>query len=172
MRDNREMHGEKTTQPSFFQRTIRQMKQVLRHDHGVSAVEFALLSPILVLGSFATVDAGMAVYEEMMISNTLRSGAHLAISAESEAQILSVLQTVAAENFTVASGTPATGELSATVANYCICPTDGSAEVNCTTTCSSGADPQEFYTLSASKEFVGIILPDFTLSGTIDVMAQ
>ncbi len=157
---------------SFPGRILTRVRSVLGRENGISAVEFALLSPILVLGSFATVDAGMAVYEEMMISNTLRSGAHLAISADSEAQILSVLQAVAAENFTVASDTPVAGELSASVDSYCICPTDGTAEVSCSTTCSNGSGPQEFYTLSASKEFVGIILPDFTLSGTIDVLAQ
>ena len=95
---------------SFPGRILTRVRSVLGRENGISAVEFALLSPILVLGSFATVDAGMAVYEEMMISNTLRSGAHLAISADSEAQILSVLQAVAAENFTVASDTPAAGE--------------------------------------------------------------
>lgn len=143
-----------------------------RNQSGVSAVEFSLISPILVLGSFATVDAGMAVYEEMMISNALRSGAHLAISANDEAQVLSVLQAVAAENFSVASGTPSAGQLSATVNSYCVCPSDGTAQVDCTATCSGGSAAQQFYALSASKEFVGILLPPFTLSGAIDVMAQ
>lgn len=144
----------------------------MRDRRGISAVEFSLISPILVLATFGTVDAGMAVYEEMMISNTLRSGAHLAISASDEAQVLAVLQAVAAENFTVASGTPASGELSAAVTSYCVCPSDGSALVACTSTCTGGSSAQQFYALSASKEFTGILLPSFTLSGEIDVMAQ
>lgn len=143
------------------------------HDRrGVSAVEFSLIAPVLVLGGFATVDAGMAVYEEMMITQTLRSGAHLAIQAESEAQVLAVLQALASENFTVASGTPAVGELSAAVTSYCICPDATGTPVACTSICTGGGAPNRFYSLSASKQFTGVMLPAMTLSGSIDVIAQ
>lgn len=151
---------------------MSRLRRIWRDRRGISAVEFSLISPVLVLGSFATVDAGMAVYEEMMIANTLRSGAHLAIASSDEAQVLAVLQAVAAENFSVASGAPADGELVASVNSYCVCPSDGSTQVVCTTTCSGGAPAQQFYALSASKQFDGILLPGFTLSGAIDVMAQ
>lgn len=153
-------------------RYCRRLASLVRREDGISAVEFSLISPVLVLGTFATVDAGMAVYEEMMISNALRSGAHLALSASDEAQVLAVLQAVAGENFTVASGAPTPGELSAAVNSYCVCPSDGSAQVACGSTCTGGTAAQQFYALSASKEFVGILLPAFTLSGAIDVMAQ
>ena len=148
------------------------LRGMLRDRHGVSAVEFSLIAPVLVFGGFATVDAGMAVYEEMMISQTLRSGAHLAIQAESEAQVLAVLEAVASENFTVASGTPAVGELSAAVTSYCICPEATGTAVACTAVCTGGSAPNRFYSLSASKQFTGVILPAMTLTGSIHVIAQ
>lgn len=148
---------------------IRRLWSDLR---GVSAVEFALVAPLLVFGSISTVDAGIAVYEKMMIGQVLRSGAHLAIAADSVADVQTMLEATAADNFTVASGTPADGELAVAVTNYCICAADTSTQVTCTTTCSGGADPLEFYTLSADKTYTGLFLPAFQLSGTIDVLAQ
>ncbi|MEM7210837.1 MAG: TadE/TadG family type IV pilus assembly protein [Pseudomonadota bacterium] len=145
---------------------------IFRDQRGVSAVEFSLIAPVLVIGGFATVDAGMAVYEEMMISQTLRSGAHLAIQAESEAQVLTVLEAVASENFTVASGAPSVGELSADVTSYCVCPEAMQTAVACTATCTGGGGPTQFYSLSATKQFLGVMLPAMTLSGSIDVIAQ
>lgn len=158
--------------PIPWKTIARLVHRLLRSHRGVSAVEFALISPILVLGGFATVDAGMAVYEEMMITQTLRSGAHLATRAESEAQVLTVLETVASENFIVASGTPSVGELSATVTSYCICPEATGTPVACTATCTGGSSPNRFYALGATKQFSGIMLPTMTLSGSIDVLAQ
>ena len=157
---------------SWLARAVSRLHQMWRREDGLSAVEFALLSPLLVLGAFATVDAGMAVYEEMTITNALRSGAHIAAAASSEAQILSVINSVAAENFTLASGSPSSDDLTTSVASYCICPSVTSVQVSCVSVCSGGSTPQRFYTIAATKNFDGILLPSFTLSGSIDVIAQ
>ncbi|MEM9588941.1 MAG: TadE/TadG family type IV pilus assembly protein [Planctomycetota bacterium] len=68
-------------------RIIMRAKDLAQDKRGVSAVEFSLLAPFLVMGAISTVDAGMAVYDKMMITQVLRSGAHSAIAAESEAQM-------------------------------------------------------------------------------------
>lgn len=139
---------------------------------GVSAVEFSLLSPVLVTGALATTDAGMAVYQKMMITQALRSGAHSAIAAESEAQVLTILQATAADNFTVASGSPSPGELAVNVDSYCVCPSDMATQVACTTVCTGGTSPNQFYQLTATQEFQSVLLPHFNLSGSIDVIAN
>lgn len=139
---------------------------------GTSAVEFALMSPVLVIGTFATVDAGMAVYEKMMVTQILRAGAQTAIAGKSEATVLSVLKDTAAANFTVAGATPAPGELVLSVGSYCSCPGLLGTPVSCSTLCASTTPPNEFYDLSATIQFTGVILPSFTLSGEMIIMAQ
>lgn len=156
-----------TAFPSWFPTLTR----IFPDRRGVSAVEFSLIAPLLVLGSFATVDAGMAVYEEMMITQALRSGAHLAITAQDEAQILNIVNVVASENFQVAQGAPSTGELSTAISSYCVCPSATGAQVSCNATCADNSAPTQLYTISATKQFVGIMLPEMTLSGAIDVVA-
>jgi Flp pilus assembly protein TadG len=44
-------------------------------EDGVSAVEFALIAPILFLSLLAMVDVGFAIHERMTIDHVLRAGA-------------------------------------------------------------------------------------------------
>lgn len=155
-----------------IQTGLLKLKRMFRREDGVSAVEFSLLAPVLVIGGISTVDAGMAVYDKMMITQVLRAGAHSAINAESEAAMLTILQQTAGDNFTIADDTPEIGELSVDVVSYCVCPSDMTTQVDCTTVCTGGIDTNEFYRLSAITEFNSVILPNFTLSGSIDVIAQ
>ena len=149
----------------------RRTDQVVRDRRGVSAVEFSLLAPFLVMGAISTIDAGMAVYDKMMITQVLRSGAHTAIAAESEAQMRAILEATAQDNFTVAQGAPNIGELAVNVTSYCVCPEATGTPVSCTTTCTGGTLPNEFYQLSADMEFDSILLPNFNLSNSLDVIA-
>jgi Flp pilus assembly protein TadG len=136
-------------------------------------VEFSLLAPFMVVGGLSTVDAGMAIYDKMMISQVLRAGSHSAIAAESVADVRSILETTAADNFTVAAGDPAPpGELALDVTEFCACPEALGTEVACTATCADGVTPTRFYDLTASLEFNGVMLPNFTLAGEMSVMAQ
>ncbi len=148
------------------------LRAVRQSEDGVSAVEFSLLAPFLVLGAFATADTGMAVYDKMMMSQVLRSGAHAAIAAEDEAAVLTILQDTASDNFTVAAGAPAPGELSLAVTSYCACPDALETVVACTATCTSGGPPNEFYDINASMEFDGILLPNFILAGEMAVLSE
>jgi len=151
----------------------RALRRLLKCRKAVSAVEFSLLAPVLTIGAISSVDAGMAVYDKMMMTQVLRSGAQSAIAAESEEAMMDILRATAGDNFTVAEGDdPAVGELQLDVESYCVCPSDRTTRVPCTATCSGGAAVERFYALSADKVFAGIILPEFTLSGEIDVWAQ
>lgn len=136
---------------------------------GVSAVEFSLLAPFLVIGTISAVDAGMAAYQQMMISQALRAGAHSAIAGQNIAAVQTIIEATASENFTVALGTPVGSELSVGVSSYCICPDAPTATVTCTTTCTTQPSPDQYYSLTAEKLFQGVILPDFDLSGVLSV---
>ena len=148
------------------------VRRLIADVQGASAVEFSLIAPFLVLGAFSTVDAGMAVYDKMMITQAMRAGAQSAIAAEDAATVQAVVETTASENFTVASGAANPGELSVSVGSYCACADDLSTTVNCLNVCPSGGSPHQFYDLAATLEFDGVILPNFTLSGEMTVLAQ
>ena len=152
--------------PSFLSRRLR------RNEDGVSAVEFSLLAPFMVVGALSTVDAGMAVYEKMMMTQVLRAGAASAIGAAEESEVRSILQETAAGNFTVVDGSPAPGELAVDVLRYCICPENTSLQVACSTTCASGGAPQRFYQLTATFQFQGVMLPSISLDGEIAVLSE
>lgn len=151
---------------------------------GISAVEFTLLAPVLVVGAFSTADAGMAIYEKMMIGQALRAGAQLAMAGAEKDDVLDVLRQVASENFTLAGsaeaapGGAASGGMAAeskslavSVSRYCACPGTTFVQVGCGGICDTGL-PARFYRLTATKTFDGVILPAFSLDGTIDVMAE
>ena len=153
-------------------RIIPLLRRLATCQAGVSAVEFSLLAPFMTIGALSTVDAGMAVYDKMMITQVLRAGSHSAIGTSSVAEVQAILEATAADNFTVAQGTAMPGELSLGVTQYCVCPDDMATVVACTTTCNGGSDPAQFYDLTASLEFDGVMLPGFTLSGEMKVIAQ
>lgn len=154
---------------------------------GVSAVEFALLAPVLVIGAFSTADAGMAIYEKMMIGQALRAAAQRVMSGGDEDDVRAVLREVASQNFAIAEegvtqvgsqdgvvddGASPDGALSIGVGRYCACPGATFVQVGCTTVCDSGPGATEFYRLTASKTFDGVMLPGFDLSGSVTVLAE
>ena len=51
----------------------------LRSESGASAVEFALLLPVLMLILFGIIEFGLALYQQAILTNASREGARLAI---------------------------------------------------------------------------------------------
>jgi Flp pilus assembly protein TadG len=166
------MHAPANAAAARPRRVRRLLTDLVRSSAGVSAVEFAILSPFLVLGCFGTIDTGMAVYERMMISQVLRAGAQPAFQGLNDGVVLAVLEETAAENFTVAEGEATGDEVAVGVESHCACPGDAAIGVACGSTCESGSVAFRLYRLTATKTFEGVLLPEFTLSGSLEVMQQ
>lgn len=143
-----------------------------RDETGLSAVEFSLLAPFMVVGALSTIDAGQAVYDKMMISQVLRAGSHSAIAGDSVADVRTILEATAGDNFAISNGAPVAGELAVDVTQYCSCPDNLALVVACGDPCVGGGSPNRFYDLTASIQFDGVMLPAFTLNGEMSVMAQ
>lgn len=148
------------------------LAHLLRSAAGVSAVEFAIVAPFLVMGTFTMVDVGTAVYEKMMINQVLRAGAQPAFAGADETEVRAVIEQSAGDNFAVADGDPGGDELVVDVTSYCACPGDAVVGVGCGAVCDSGQPAFRFYRLTAAKTFQGIMLPEFALSGTLEVMSE
>jgi len=149
-------------------------EEMAKSESGVSAVEFALIAPVLAFSLVVMADIGLALNERMTIDHMLRAGAQAAMSDPGEAQVQKVLQSMVSQ-----PGAPAdvTFDL---VKRYCACPENAdvppATAPACSTTCSGSAAPFIFYRLQASKLYDAMSLPeilaDFRLSSSVQVQVR
>nr|WP_163267043.1 AAA family ATPase [Chelativorans alearense] len=143
-------------------------------ESGVSAVEFALVAPVLAFSLVAMADVGLALHERMAIDHALRAGAQAAMSDPGEGEVYKVMQASLGQ-----TGAPA-GIAFDMVKRYCACPEE--ADISpvdapaCTASCVSSASPFVFYRLEASKTYDAMSLPeilaDFRLSSSAQIQVQ
>ena len=138
---------------------------------GASAIEFALLAPLLVLGCLATADIGLAVTQKMVIDQSLRAGAEGAMRDLGQEKVRELVSTAATKKTGVIS--TATSSPSVTVARFCACPDNVSTSVSCTSgTCSDSAKPAVVYRLSAERAASTIVLPSFPIRGSALILVK
>ncbi len=140
---------------------------------GVSAVEFALVAPVLVLALVSSTDIGLAEYQHMTIGHILRAGAQSAMSDPGQAQVLSTLQNTATKNFTLGTGgSVSSSALTVNVVRFCACAAAPDTSVACSTTCSGSVATEIFYTLSASIVYRGMVMPSMTFAPVLKVQVR
>jgi pilus assembly protein CpaE len=147
----------------------RSLSRLSGDERGVSAVEFALIMPVLLFALLATIDVGFAVSERMAIDHVLRAGAQRAMADPGRQPIVAVLESTAANS---SGQTIADGALALDAARYCACPGNITAAVSCTHVCTGSVPPFAYYQISASKQYAGIILPKIPLDRTIRVQVR
>lgn len=143
-------------------------------ERGLSAVEFALLAPLLLLGLLATADLGLAQSRRMSIDHVLRAGAQSAIADPGEASVLRVATSTATPDFSLATdpAVPGPGELSLAINRLAACPEQIDTAVAVSTTCAGGQPTVIYYALSAKMTYAGLILPDLQLSSALQVRVR
>lgn len=139
-------------------RTIHGRFRALLSDRdGASAVEFALIAPVLLAGLLGAVDVGTALSERMAMDHVLRSAAKVAMTDAGLTEVQRVLEGLAdGEGFAVIA------EL------YCPCPGNPACSGPC-------ADPTGYnaYRLSASKTYESLITPlEVPLASAIEVQVR
>lgn len=144
-------------------RAAASVRRLVREEHGVSAVEFALLAPILFFAAAATLDLGLALYERMTMDRLLRGGAQAAMSDPGANAVRAVVEASAEADFAPGA------EFTLTVDRYCACPIDTSLAVVCTNICGDGSAAGIFYRLEADREYPGMVLPAMSLEAEAKV---
>lgn len=153
----------------------KQLAKLKSSESGASAVEFALIAPVLALGLVATADVALALHQRMNIDYILRAGAQAAMYDPGEEQVLKVLQS------TLGTNTGSGPVVLAPVERYCACPENAnvapSAAPGCgTTTCQNMAPQYVYYRLQAHQEYQPMslpeVLPDLRLTSTMQVQVQ
>lgn len=159
----------------FIRRSVRRFSGALRSDErGLSAVEFALLAPLLLLGLLATADLGFAQSRRMSIDHVLRAAAQSAIADPGEGSVLNVATSTATPEFSLAAdpAAPGPGELGLAISRLAACPEHTDTAVPVSTTCAGGQPTMIYYALSAKMTYAGMILPDLPLTSALQVRVR
>jgi len=118
---------------------------------GVSAVEFALIAPVLFIALLSMVDVGFAINERMTIDSVLRAGAQEAMDDPGKDKVLAVLNDTGAKNF-------AAGAVPNFTVEHPVCECPESSAVACSATCDGGAATSIYYRLDGTKTYDGIFM--------------
>lgn len=147
-------------------RAAAYLRRLVREEHGVSAIEFALLAPVLFFAVAAMLDLGLALYDRMTMDRLLRGGAQAAMSDPGAAAVRAVVEASAEDDFAPGA------EFTLTVERYCACPVDTGVAVVCTSPCADGSAPGIFYRLEGAREYPGMILPAMGLEAEAKVQIR
>jgi pilus assembly protein CpaE len=160
--------------PGRLIRGFRRKLQCLRRDQsGLSTVEFALLANVLVFGSIASADLGLAEYERLTIDHVLRAGAQSAMADQGSDQVLKLLESTASGNFAISTAaSPTSTGLRLVAERYCTCPENTSAQVSCLAICDKSAPTFIFYRLEAAKIYKTMLLPEITFQPSLRVQVR
>lgn len=147
---------------------VRGVRGFLRDHSGVSSVELALLTPLLVGMLLMMTDIGMAVRQRMVMDHILRLGAEAAMRGAGSTQIVEALEAAVADHATARMA----GLQVATPVRSCRCAESGAAAVDCARDCADGAAPDVLHALSATLPYRSLFLGerlDITLRSTLMV---
>ena len=132
------------------------MKVAWKNQTGASAVEFAIVLPILVLLVFGIIEFSVALYDKAMITNASREGARAAIVFRvppvTDDEITNVVNTYLGNNL-ITFGGPATP---------------------ITTVTRNGSNPGDELKVVVDYTYTFLLIPSFvtSLSGGINMMAE
>ena len=147
------------TESILTRRSIRFAAPLARDRSGASAIEFALIAPMICAGLLSVVDVGRAVNERLMLEGVLRAGALMAMS---DPGVAAVSQTIGF----VDSGQGAAaqrGGLTLDVERYCACLDETETPLACNAPCAGSSQTAIFYRLAGSTTYEGMFLPRISL---------
>lgn len=134
-------------------------------ERGVSAIEFALVAPMIFFSLLSMVDVGFALNDRMWVDQVLRSGGQPAMRDAGEAFVEETLKRATCTSGETYPDCTAIPLMTFSADRYCVCPTTGVVDTTCTATCA--VKPQKFYEISATKSYEGIFLPQFDFAPSV-----
>lgn len=136
--------------PTFRKNRTLSRAKILLDTRGVSAVEFAILAPMLIFMAVATTDLGMGFYRRMQVESAAQAGAQYAMLHSFDATAISTAVT-SATNYTGISASP-------TPTQFYGCPSStGITAASSNSTCSTGNSPGTYVSVSAQATYSTLI---------------
>lgn len=134
-----------------------------RSVRGNVTVEFALISPILLIVILGLVDFGLAMSNKMELVSAARSGAQLALADSSDTSAIKSAVVAATDNEITTSDV--------TTTEFCEC-SDGTT-ITCGATCGDGSSNKYYMTITAQQSFTAVfIVTPITITGSITIRTQ
>jgi len=127
----------------------RMLKRFVRDRSGVSAVEFALIVPFLLISLLGVVDIGNVVYQRADMESALRAGIQYFMNGGDDL--------AKAEQVVSASWTTKPDGVSVIAERFCMCETTVHA---CNALCDDDSYPMSFNRVRATATFPGILMDD------------
>jgi Flp pilus assembly protein TadG len=137
---------------------------------GTAAIEFAIITSVVLMMMICVVDIGMGFYRKMQVQNAAQTGAEYAMLHGYNATSIASAVT-AATTFTGISASP-------TPTQYCGCASNsGITSITCSSTCADGSQPATYVSVSAQGTYNTILtyplIPStFTLTAQSTVRTQ
>ena len=145
-----------------------------RSTRGASAIEFAIMAPVLIVGLLVVADVGLAVNDRMRLDQAARAGAEFAMNSVDDAATI--------EDMVKASATGAYGDdlndvdsskiPDVAAAMYCECPDAPGVAASCGNLCAGDVVPSAYWRIEASKDFNGVFVPAFPIATQITVQTR
>ena len=126
------------------------LKTSLANAEGLAGIEFAFLTPILLMLTVCTIDLGIAAYDMMQVENAAQAGSeYAAVHGYNTTSISSAITSATGLSGITASPAPT---------EFCGCPS-GSAvtTTTCGSTCSDGSMTGTYVTASATVTYTTLI---------------
>jgi Flp pilus assembly protein TadG len=125
-------------------RLRRQARRIPQDKSGATAVEFAMIAPILIAMAISIVDLGLGLYTDAQLANAAQAGALYAMQKGYDSGAMSTV---------AQSSTRLTG-VSVAVSQYCGCPSvSGVVSTTCGSSCSDGLTAGTFAQVIATKDY-------------------
>lgn len=117
---------------------------------GTAAIEFGIIAPVLVFMAIAAMDLGMGVYRKMQVQNAAQAGLEYAIVHGFDSGAIKNAVT-SATTFSGVSASPPPNQ-------FCGCASNtGIAPMACNSTCSGGATPGAYVTVSTQGAYTTLL---------------
>ncbi len=127
------------------------LRKFARAEGGVSAVEMALIAPVLMIIFMGLIDYGIAVFSKMELTGSVRSGAQYALIKSTD---MAAIQT------TIISSSNLDPDNLVVDMPYKTCEcSDGTLDATCTVACPSGT-LRHYVVISATYTYVPFFLPN------------
>ena len=151
-------HGDRPDRSPMIWRLARSLTRLLRDGRGMSAVEFALATPIITALVAPVVDLGMAFAEQIQVQQAAQAGAQYALLHGFNSTSISSAVTSATTLNVSASPAPS---------QSCGCPT-GTAitATTCGNTCSNGDNAGSYVFVNARVAYTPLVPYSFFGSST------
>jgi len=153
---------------------FRLMHNLIRCRNGNSTVEFAVTTPVLLVGLVATIDVGLAIDEHMTLDQAVRSGVEFVMDDVTDEETLEKYVVASALGFydDVSLDVSSDARPTATVTSSFTCDENPDSEVKINTLCQNDKPASIHYTISAFKTYEGMFIPDIPLNTSIDIQVR